>query len=131
MGAPLPLLPPCNTPPGVAAGGVELAPEGPGPPERIAGQGGVEAADGDGGILQRRDDPAGDEQVSHYPSRTGMPSPSDFPLIKHFRFEYSSLSVLINSKRSYIDRPVFSMFAVPTSDNHLSEVTRVSLSGSS
>jgi hypothetical protein len=37
----------------MAAGGVEFAPEGPGPPERIAGQGGVEAADGDGGILQR------------------------------------------------------------------------------
>ena len=34
---------------GVAAGGVEFAPEGPGPPERIAGQGGVEATDGDGG----------------------------------------------------------------------------------
>jgi hypothetical protein len=45
---------------GVAAGGVEFAPEGPGAPERIAGQGGVEAADGDGSILQRRDDPAGD-----------------------------------------------------------------------
>ena len=39
---------------GVAAGGVEFAPEGPGPPERIAGQGGVEATDGDGGLLQRR-----------------------------------------------------------------------------
>ena len=61
---------------GVAAGGVEFAPEGPGPPERIAGQGGVEAADGDGRRLQRRDDPAGDEQVSHHSSRTGMPSPS-------------------------------------------------------
>ena len=35
---------------GVAAGGVEFAPEGPGPPERIAGQGGVEATDGDGGL---------------------------------------------------------------------------------
>ena len=35
---------------GVAAGGVEFAPEGPGPPERIAGQGGVEPADGDGGL---------------------------------------------------------------------------------
>ncbi|MGF7212887.1 hypothetical protein GGE65_007523 [Skermanella aerolata] len=39
---------------GVAAGGVELAPEGPGPPQRVAGQGGVKPADGDGGILQRR-----------------------------------------------------------------------------
>ena len=64
---------------GVAAGGVEFAPEGPGPPERIAGQGGVEPADGDGGLLQRRDDPAGDEQVSHHSSRTGMPSPSALP----------------------------------------------------
>jgi hypothetical protein len=44
---------------GVAAGGVKLAPEGPGAPERIADQGGIEAADGDGSILQRRDDPAG------------------------------------------------------------------------
>ena len=64
---------------GVAAGGVEFAPEGPGPPERIAGQGGVEATDGDGRLLQRRDDPAGDEQVSHRSSRTGMPSPSALP----------------------------------------------------
>ena len=38
---------------GVAAGGVEFAPEGPGALERIAGQSGVEAADGDGSILQR------------------------------------------------------------------------------
>ena len=76
---------------GMAAGGVEFAPEGPGPPERIAGQGGVEAADSDGSILQRRDDPAGDEQVSHSSSRTGMPSPSDLPLIENFPFEYSIL----------------------------------------
>jgi hypothetical protein len=48
--------------PGVTAGGVEFAPEGPGAPQRIAGQGGIEATDGDGSILQRRDDPAGDEQ---------------------------------------------------------------------
>jgi hypothetical protein len=47
---------------GMAAGGVELTPKGPGPPERIAGQASVEATDGDGGLLQRRDDPAGDEQ---------------------------------------------------------------------
>ena len=39
---------------GVAAGGVEFAPEGPGLPERIAGQGGVEATDGDRRRLQRR-----------------------------------------------------------------------------
>src|SRR3954453_14841516 len=51
----------------LAAGDVEFAPEGPGPPERIAGQGGVEAADRDR-RLQRRDDPAGDEQVSHLSS---------------------------------------------------------------
>jgi hypothetical protein len=34
----------------MAAGGVELAPEGPGASERIAGQGGVETPDGDGGL---------------------------------------------------------------------------------
>ena len=69
---------------GMAAGGIEFTPEGPGPPERIAGQAGVEPTDGNGGLLQRRDDPAGDEQVSHHPSHPGMPSPSDLPLIEHF-----------------------------------------------
>jgi hypothetical protein len=64
---------------GVAAGGVEFAPEGPGLPERIAGQGGVEATNGDRRLLQRRDDPAGYEQVSHHSPRTGMPSPSAPP----------------------------------------------------
>jgi hypothetical protein len=59
----------------MAAGGVELAPEGPGPPERITGQSGVETTDGDRRLLQRRDDPAGYEQVSHHPSRSGMLSP--------------------------------------------------------
>jgi hypothetical protein len=34
--------------PEMAAGGVELAPEGPGASERIAGQGGIEPTDGDG-----------------------------------------------------------------------------------
>src|SRR3954469_23659892 len=71
---------------GVAAGGVEFAPEGPGPPERIAGQGGVEPTDGDGGLLQRGDDPAGDEQVSHHPSRMGRLSPSAPSSIKYFPF---------------------------------------------
>ena len=71
---------------GMAAGSVEFAPEGPGPPERIAGQSGVEATDGDSGLLQRRDDPAGDEQVSHPSSHPGMLSPSALPLIKHFWF---------------------------------------------
>ena len=71
---------------GVAAGRVEFAPEGPGAPERIAGQGGVELTDGDGRRLQRRDDPAGDEQVSHPSFRTGMLSPSNLPLIMHFLF---------------------------------------------
>ena len=37
----------------------EFAPERPGPPEWGAGQGSVEATDGDGGFFQRRDDPAG------------------------------------------------------------------------
>jgi hypothetical protein len=40
---------------GVAAGGVEFAPEGPGPAERVAGQGGVEPPDRDGGLLQGAD----------------------------------------------------------------------------
>src|SRR4051794_13864710 len=51
--------------PGVAAGGVEFAPEGPGQPQRAAGQGGVEPADGDGDLLQGPDDPARDEQLGH------------------------------------------------------------------
>ena len=71
---------------GVAAGGVEFAPEGPGPPERIADQGGVEAADGDRRRLQRRDDPAGYEQVSHHSPRTGMLSPSASPQSSIFGF---------------------------------------------
>ena len=71
---------------GVAAGGVEFAPEGPGPPERIAGQGGVEAADRDRRRLQRRDDPAGYQQVSHPSPHTGMPSPSAPPQSSIFCF---------------------------------------------
>ena len=76
--------------PGVAAGGVELAPEGPGPPERIAGQGGVEATNGDRRRLQRRDDPAGDEQVSDPSSRPGMPSQSAPPQSSIFCFSTAS-----------------------------------------
>ncbi len=38
---------------GVAAGGIEFAPEGSGPPKRVAGQGGIKATNGDGSLLQR------------------------------------------------------------------------------
>jgi hypothetical protein len=78
---------------------VEFAPEGPGPPERVAGQGGVETADGDGGLLQRWDDPAGYQQVSHPSSRTGMPLPSALSLSRYYRCEYSSLWLFTKSKR--------------------------------
>jgi hypothetical protein len=49
----------------VAAGGIEFAPEGPGPAERVAGQGGVEPPDSDGGLLQGSDNVTWDEQLSH------------------------------------------------------------------
>jgi hypothetical protein len=76
----------------VAAGGVEFAPEGLGAPERVADQRGVEATDGDGGLLRRRDDPAGDEQVSHRSFRTGMPSPLVLPLIRRFDIKDNGLT---------------------------------------
>jgi hypothetical protein len=80
----------------MAAGGIELAPEGPGPPERIAGQSGVETTDGDRRLLQRRDDPTGYEQVRHHPFRISMLSPSARPSITIFPFYYSILFNFFN-----------------------------------
>ena len=51
---------------GMAPRGVESAPQAPGPPHRIAGQGGIQASDGDGAGFECPGDRARDEQFNHF-----------------------------------------------------------------